>query len=300
MEENDFTNLLMRLKRFLRESSLLLTSFQRDEKKAELDECFNNACQILFVNDFYQNLWDESVLLQLDKLFQAKRPSEKVYGQQMKVIAERTMTVKRINDLFFLALISEVSPEELCDKLIVVTHVDEAALLKIKALNRLQEIRLSKYSASEKLNALVEHLINDIGINFGEKERDIKQVIASIKIQEIPGRINALLVNTTGNAGTLIPLSIQLQDGRGDIHCLVSGSEDFKLAIDRAKSAMVSNKYLRKIEDVTYSLDLTEAEYSGNSIGLAAAIGMYSATARRAIDPYTAFTGNINLVGSQY
>ena len=299
MEESDFTDLLMRLKRFLREASLLL-SFQRDEKKAELDECFNNACQILFVNDFYQNLWDESVLLQLDKLFQAKRPSEKVYGQQMKVIAERTMTVKRINDLFFLALMSEVSPEELCDKLIWVTHVDEAALLKIKALNRLQEIRSSKYSASEKLNAFVEHLINDIGINFGEKEQDIKQVIASIKIQEIPGRINALLVNTTGNAGTLIPLSIQLQDGRGDIHCLVSGSEDFKLAIDRAKSAMVSNKYLRKTDDVTYSLDLTEAEYSGNSIGLAAAIGMYSATARQAIDPYTAFTGNINLVGSQY
>jgi ribonuclease HIII len=299
MEEIDFTNLLMRLKKVLREASILL-SFQRDEKKAELDKCFNNACHILFDNDFYKNLWDESVLLQLDKLFQVKRPSEKVYGQQMKVIAERTMTVKRINDLCFLALISEVSPEELCDKLIAVTHVDEAALLKIKSLNRLQEIRLSKYSASEKLNAFFEHLINDIGVNFGEKEQDIRQVIASIKIQEIPGRINALLVNTTGNAGTLIPLSIELQDGRGDIKCLVLGSEDFKLAIDRAKSAMVSNKYLRKTDDVTYSLDLTEAEYRGNSIGLAAAIGMYSATSRQAIDPYTAFTGNINLVGSQY
>ncbi len=32
MEENDFTNLLMRLKKILREASLLL-SFQRDEKK---------------------------------------------------------------------------------------------------------------------------------------------------------------------------------------------------------------------------------------------------------------------------
>jgi ribonuclease HIII len=47
-------------------------------------------------------------------------------------------------------------------------------------------------------------------------------------------------------------------------------------------------------------LDITEAEYSGNSLGLAAAIGMYTATARQAIDPYTAFTGNINLEGSQY
>jgi hypothetical protein len=253
-------NLLMRLKGFLREALLLLTSFQREEKKAEFDECFNNACQILFDDDFCQNLWDESVLLQLNRLFQVKRPSEKVYGQQLEVIAERTMTVKRINDLFF-RLLLVISPEELCDKLIVVTHVDEAAILN-QNLNRLQEIRLSKYSASEKLNTLVEHLINDIGVNFGEKEQDIKQVIASIKIQEIPGRINALLVNTTGNAGTLIPLSVQLEDGRGDIHCLVSGSEDFKLAIDRAKSAMVSNKYLGKTDDVTYSLDLTEAEYS--------------------------------------
>ncbi len=188
MEENDFTNLLMRLKKVLREASLLLSS-QRDEKKAELDECFNNACQILFDNDFYQNLWDESVLLQLDRLFQVKRPSEKVYGQQLKVIAERTMTVKQINDLFFLALTNEVSPEEVCDKLIMLAHVDEAALSKIKAFNRLQEIRSSKYSASEKLDAFIEHLTNDIGVNFGEKEHDIKQVIASIKIQEIPGRI---------------------------------------------------------------------------------------------------------------
>jgi len=299
MEENDFINLLMRLKKVLREASLLL-SFQRDEKEAELNECFNNACQILFANDFYQNLWDESVHLQLDRLFQFKRPSEKVYGQQMKVIADRTITVKQINDLFFLALISEVSPEELYDKLIVVTHADEAALLKIKALNRLQEIRLSKYSASEKLDAFVEHLKNDIGINFGEKERDLRQVIASIRVQEIPGRINALLISTATNTGMLIPLSIQLQDGSGEIHCLVCGSEEFKSAINRARLAMVSNNYLRKTYGVTYSLDVTEAEYSGNSLGLAAAIGMYTATARQAIDPYTAFTGNINLEGSQY
>ena len=300
MEENDFTNLLMRLKKVLREASLLLTSFQRDEKEAELDECFNNACQILFNNDFYQNLWDESVLLQLDRLFQVKRPSEKVYGKQLKVIAERTMTVKQINDLFFLTLTNEVSPEEICDKLAVLAHVDEAALLKIKAFDRIQEIRSSKYSTSEKVDAFIEHLINDIGVSFGERERDVKQVIASIRVQETPGRINALLISTTSNAGTLIPLSIQLRDGSGEIQCLVCGSEDFKSAINRARSAMVSSNYLRKTDDVTYSLDVTEAEYSGNSIGLAASIGMYTAAAKQAIDPYTAFTGNINLEGSHY
>jgi len=299
MEENDSTNLLTRLKKVLREASLLL-SFQKDDKKAEWDECSNKACQILFDNDFYQNLWDESVLLQLDRLFQVKRPSEKVYGQQLKVIAERTMTVKQINDLLFLALTNEVSPEEVCNGLIMLARVDEAALSKIKAFNRLQEIRSSKYSASEKLDAFIEHLTNDIGVNFGEKDRDLRQVIASIRVQETPGRINALLISTTSNAGTLIPLSIQLQDGSGEIHCLVCGSEDFKSAINRARSAMVSSNYLRKTDDVAYSLDLTEADYSGNSIGLAAAIGMYTAAAKQAIDPYTAFTGNINLEGSQY
>ncbi|MDD1753180.1 MAG: ribonuclease HIII [Methanotrichaceae archaeon] len=299
MEENDSTNLLTRLKKVLREASLLL-SFQKDDKKAEWDECFNKACQILFDNDFYQNLWDESVLLQLDKLFQVKRPSEKVYGQQLKVTAEHTITVKQINDLLFLALVNEVSPEQIYNRLIMLAHVDEAALSKIKALNRLQEIRSSKYSASEKLDALVEHLINDIGVNFGERERDIRQVITSIRGQESPGRINALLISTKTNVGTLIPISIHLRVGSGKIHCLIRGSEDFKSAIDRAQSAMVSGNYLNEADDVTYSLDVTEAEYSGNSIGLAAAIGMYSAYARQAIDPYTAFTGNINLEGSQY
>ena len=300
MEQNDFTNLLMRLKKVLREASLLLTSFQRDQKEEELDEYFNNACQILFNNDFYQNLWDESVLLQLDRLFQVKRPLEKVYGQQLKVIVERTMTVKRINDLFFLTLTNEVSPEEVCDKLSVLTHVDEAALLKIKAFNRIQEIRSSKYSTSEKVDAFIEHLINDIGVNLGERERDLRQVIASIRAEEIPGRINALLVSTTSNVGILIPLSIQLRTGSGEIHCLVCGSEDFKSAINRARHAMVSREYLRNTDDVTYSLDLTEVGYSGDSIGLAAAVGMYTAAAKQAIDPYTAFTGNINLEGSQY
>ena len=299
MEENDFINLLMRLKKLLREVSLLLSP-QRDERKTELDECFNNVCQILFANDFYQNLWDESVLLQLERLFQFKRPSEKVYGQQLKVIAERTMIVKQINDLFFLALINEITPEEVCDKLTLLANVGEGTLSKIKAFDRIQEIRSSKYSVSEKLDAFMEHLNNDIGVNFGEKERDLRQVIASIRVQETPGRVNALLISTTTNAGTLIPLSIRLQDGSGEIHCLVCGSEDFKLAIDRARLAMVSNRYLRKTDDVTYSLEVTEAEYSGNSLGLAAAIGMYTAAAKQAIDPYTAFTGNINLEGSQY
>jgi len=300
MEGNDFTTLLIRLKKVLREASLLLTAFQRDEKEAELGECFNEACQNLFNNDFYQNLWDESVLLQLERLFQVKRPSEKVYGQQLKVIAERTMTVKRINDLFFLALTNEVSPEEICSKLIVLTQVDEAALLKIKAFDRIQEIRSSKYPTSEKVDAFIEHLINDIGVSFGERERDVKQVIASIRVQETPGRVNALLISTTNNAGTLIPLSIQLRDGRGEIDCLVCGSEDFKSAINRARAAMVSSSYLRRTADVIYSLDLTQAEYSGDSIGLAAAIGMYSAAIKQAIDPYTAFTGNINLEGNQF
>jgi len=300
MEANDYTNLLMRLKKILREALLLLPSFQIDEKETEFDEYFNNACQILFTNDFYKNLWDESVLLQLDRVLQVKRPLEKLYGLQLETITERVITVKRINDLFFLALSNEVSLEEVCDKLSALAHVDEAALLKIKAFDRMQEIRSSKYSASKKLLVFVEHLTNDIGINFGEKERDLRQVIASIRVQESPGRINALLISTANNVGTLIPLSVELRAGIGETHCLVCRSEAFKLAIDRARAAMVSSTYLTRTEDVTYSLDLTEVGYRGDSIGLAAAIGMYTAATKQAIDPYTAFTGNINLVGSQY
>jgi len=300
MEANDYTNLLMRLKKILREALLLLPSFQIDEKETEFDEYFNNACQILFTNDFYKNLWDESVLLQLDRLFQVKRPLEKVYRRQLEAITERVMTVKRINDLFFIALSNEVSLEEVCDKLSALAHVDEAALLKIKAFDRIQEIRSSKYSASEKVEAFVEHLMNDIGMNLGENELGLRQVITSMKVQESPGRINALLISTANNVGTLIPLSVQLRAGIGETHCLVCGSEAFKLAIDRARAAMLSSSYLTRTEDVTYSLDLTEVGYRGDSIGLAAAIGMYTAATKQSIDPYTAFTGNINLEGSQY
>jgi len=53
--------------------------------------------------------------------------------------------------------------------------------------------------------------------------------------------------------------------------------------------------FLATTLDVTYSLDLTDPEYTGSSIGLAAAAAMFTAQRKVAIDPYTAFTGDVNL-----
>ncbi len=291
---------LKRLKGLLREAFILLPPFEKGQETQKIDELFQNICNLIFTDDFYIHLWDEDVLNQLVEFFKAKTPNPTVYGERLTKLSERKNFVQQTNEFFFSILSHEFPMEEVVNRVSAFTKIDEAAFLKIKASGHLQDIRANKSPASEKIEAFIEHLINDIGVNFGEAEDGLRQVLASIKAQETPGRANALLVNTSSNAGILIPLSIRLQHGTGKINCLISDSDDFKKAIDRAKHSLLSNGFLNGTDDVEYSLDITEASYSGDSIGLAAAIAMYAAATNQSIDPYTSFTGNINLEGNQY
>lgn len=70
---------------------------------------------------------------------------------------------------------------------------------------------------------------------------------------------------------------------------------DFDAAIRRARHALAHLGFLKASEDMLYALDMTGAEYVGPSIALAAAAGAYSAARGLVLDPYTAFTGDINL-----
>ena len=291
---------LKRLKGLLREAFILLPAFNNRQETQPLDELFNNICRLLFTDDFYLHLWDEGALYQLVEFFKAKTPNPTVYGERLTKLSERKNFVQQTNEFFFSILSHEFPMEEVVNRVSALTKIDEAAFLKLKASGHLQDIRASKSPASEKIEAFIEHLINDMGVNFREAEDGLRQVLASIKAQETPGRANALLVNTSSNAGILIPLSTRLQLGKGEVHCLISSGGDFKTAIDRARHLLLSNGFLNRMDDVDYSLDITEASYSGDSIGLAAAIAMYGAATKQSIDPYTSFTGNINLEGNQY
>jgi len=300
MDTEEHIERLKRLKGLLREVFILLPAYERGQSTQQVDELFQNICKLVFTDDFYLHLWDEGSLNQLVEFFNVKSPNPTVYEKQLTKLSERQNFVQKANELFFSIISNEFPINEICKRLSPFIKIDESAILKVESSGHLQVIRASKSSASEKIEAFIEHLMQDINVNFGEAESDLRQVIASIKAQEISGRVNALLINTTSNVGILIPLSIRLQPGKGEVHCLITGGDDFKTAIDRARHLLLSNGFLSSTDDVAYSLDITEANYSGDSIGLTAAIAMYAAATNQSIDPYTAFTGNINLDGNQY
>ena len=82
--------------------------------------------------------------------------------------------------------------------------------------------------------------------------------------------------------------------------CQIKGSEDFKDAVGRAQSAMRERGYLSGSEDIFYTLGLTDAHYQGSSLAFAAAVAIHDVKQNLATDPYTAFTGDINLVGQEW
>ncbi len=300
MKDKDLKNQLISLRNILRETLLLVPSFQMGEEKTKFINLFNRSCKLVFDGNFYINIWDEGILLQLEKLFQIKTPDREVYGEELRSLAERTNVVHQINDLFFSILCSEVSIDDLCKILSNLIEVNDSLPLKLQASNHLEEVRSSKASASEKIESFIDHLEQDIGVDLNKIRDALKHTISSLKDKEASGRVNALLVSTTNNAGIVVPLQIRLQDGKGEVKPLVPGREDFKMAIKRAAQDLIGRRFLSDAYNVLYSLDITEADYSGDSIGLPAAIAMCAAINKEPIDPYTAFTGNINLEGEQF
>lgn len=298
MEKLYFETRMQRLKELLREVLTLLPKSENGQKQS-VGALFQDICRIIFGEDFYSLLWDESVLNQLLKLFSVKSPAQAVYGEKLEKISERASFVQKTNDLFFSILSNKFSPEEVCKKTSTLSEIDHTIVLKLQSSARLQEIRSSNFLSSEKISAFIDHVQQDLQVNLLPIE-DMRRVIDSLKIQEIPGRVNAILVDSSTNLGIVIPLSTQIYQGKGETKCLVPSSDEFVKALDRARSAMIAQNFISTAVNVNFSPELTAANYSGDSIALAASMAIYSSATGRPIDPYTAFTGDVNLDGGRY
>lgn len=206
MQDNDFTNKLKRLKKILREALLLLPLFQKGEREAELGDYFNRCCKLLFSDDFYESIWDEGVLFQLQKLFQFKTPHQKRYGEKLARIARRTAIVQQINDIFFSIISSEFSEDEVCKRISALVKTSESFPLRLKASNRLRDIRSSTVSVSDKIGSFIDHLMQDLEVDFDEMEDALHRVLESLKAQEALGGVNALLINIASQSGVVVPL----------------------------------------------------------------------------------------------
>ena len=280
------------------DARFLLPDSDPTVRPAQLYDLFNKICPLVFRNNAYKEFWDESLLSQLDWLFNINSPEPTVYEKQLCELRERAKQVQQINDFFFAVLDNQTTPEKVLQTLRVLSESISSTLHHLQSSGCLESIRGSAVSPSQKVAAFLENLREDIGLDLLNQEGVIG-CLDALQTHEQVGMVNALLVKANGEGALVVPLRIKVQPGTGQTHAMVPGSEDFKKAIERARHAMSDQGFLRSSDDILYTLDLTEPEYCGASIGLAAAVGMYGAAQRIVIDPYTSFTGDINFFSQE-
>lgn len=169
---------------------------------------------------------------------------------------------------------------------------------QLESSGRLSEIRNHELSCSAKISLFLDFLQDDLAVDPDQRQ-SVKGVLQSLKQCEGVGNVNAVFIDRDGK-GLMMPLHVKVQPGSGKVECLVKGSEGFQDAIQRTKNAMKDLGYTSESEDILYTLHLTDIHYEGSSIAVATAVGIYDVKRNLAVDPYTAFTGDINLDGQDW
>ncbi len=277
--------------------SLIQLQDPPNEGSVGREQLYQDICRLLFDAQLYQSIWSEPTLNHLQRLFATEKPDE-LFRTELEEIHRRAIAVTEINDFFFGIVDQDTAVGELCEFLSRIIRPPDDFGGRLDASGRLQEIRNQDSSTSAKIELFIELLRDDYNVDLTKNE-SIRGALSSLKSREIVGKVNSLLAKEIGQAISA-SLHIKLQPGSGQVSCHVKGADDFKEAVGRAFSAMREKGFLSGTEDVHYSLALTDASYHGSSLGLAAAVGMHDAKQNIATDPYTAFTGEINLDGQEW
>lgn len=282
-----------KIESLLYQIQLLMPVSESQSPSSELQRLFKNICTLIFDNKAYRFLWDEPILSRLDWLFQVKPPEPTMFGAQVAEIRERRKQVQRVNDLFFRILDSEFSVERVFETLITISPAESSLLDALKSSGRLEAIREIDGSPSDKVSTLLDFLREDIGCDIANVE-SVKGCLEALKAREGIGIVNTLLVRSDVQTALMLCLQIQVQPGSGQVHQLVHSREDFGAVFHRVRLALIGQGFLRESDDILCTLDLTEPQYLGTSLGLAAAVGIYGSARKMVIDPYTSFTGDVN------
>lgn len=286
--------LISRLESLLRQAEMLLSETDTSPSSPQIDEVYNTICDLVLDDDVVHGMWHEPILSQLNKLFTTKPPSAKTFGHLVEGLRQRGLEVSRVNDLFSSVLNRKASVEEVCGAMSSISSTDQTLRSRLIVSGSLDKIRASDEPPSAKINAFLESLKDDLGVNLLENEI-VQGCLRSLEQREGIGRVNALLVRPGHELSLLIPLELALQQGNGQVRCTVPADKEFLGALSRAQSALYQGHYLPKSVDVLCCLAETDSEYVGSSMALAAAAGMYAAGRKLVIDPYTTFTGDVVL-----
>jgi ribonuclease HIII len=288
------TSLISRVESLLRRAELLLSDPNQSSCSGQLDAVYTTICELVLDDHVVQTLWHEPILSQLNRLFGIKPPSAIAFGHLLDRLRQREQVVCRSNDLFFSILNKWTSPEEVYQALALVSSTDQSLLSRLIISGLLDKVRASNESPFGKVTAFLESLKDDLSLNLLEND-SIKHCLLSFKQRESVGRVNALLVTPGHELSLLVPLELTLQTGNGQVRCTVPTDKEFDGALSRAQSALYQGGYLPKSFDVVCCLAETGSEYVGSSMALAAVAGMFGTGRQLAIDPYTAFSGDVVL-----
>jgi len=288
------TDIIAKLESLLRKAQFLFPKSAGDADSSEFKEVYYETCRLVLNQRAVDSLWHEPLLLQLNWLFAKKPPNSEMHGALTGKLKDKAAGAKIINDLFFRILDTSFSAEDVYKTLSLIRALDQSLQPRFIASGYLEQVRSSDASPSTKVLSFLESLEDELRLNLLQEEA-VAGCLASLRQREAVGRAYALLVRTGHESALVVPIQVQFLQGTGQVRCVVQATESFRSAVERAQLALRTGGFLAASLDVTYSLDLTDPEYSGSSIGLAAAAAMFTAQRQVAIDQYTAFTGDVNL-----
>jgi ribonuclease HIII len=288
------TDITSKLESLLRQAQLLFPKSTGDADSRAFKEVYDDICRQVLNQQTVDSLWHEPLILQLSWLFEERPPNSQIYGDLTSKLKGKAIEAKIINDLFFRILDNSSSAEDVYKSLSLIRTLDQSLQPRFVASGYLEQVRSSDVSPSTKILSFLESLGDELDLNLLEQE-SVKGSLDSLKQREAVGKAYALLVRSGHESALVIPIQVQFLPGTGQVRCAVQATESFKVAVERAQMALRKSSFLATTLDVAYSLDLTDPEYTGSSIGLAAAAAMFTAQRKVAIDPYTAFTGDVNL-----
>lgn len=254
----------------------------------------NDIFRFVFGDETYTRLWDERVLLGLRQLLAVHLPNEEVYGQQTQAILQRAERVYAINDVLYGILDAERSLDAVIDSFAECASLSDHVKQKLRAEVGLAELRATLKAPSEKLQTFFDHVVDAEQYTSLPSFPEFRSCIEAIRDRESLGKVNALLIHRQTNTGIVLAVTAGVQHGAGQVQAITPAAATFASAVERARLALVNKGFLSPSHDVLLTVDLTEAEYSGGSVALAATIAIYSSSGSRYVDPYTAFTGDIN------
>lgn len=258
----------------------------------------NEIYKIVFTKDL--NIWDECVLLGLAKFIHSHPPHAKIFGEKIQVLQERTRMVQAINDLFYQIIEPEVVIEDVIDGFSRFIELSNSVKESLRSDGHLNTLRGNSLSPSEKIRQFVHHVAREAHSTSGTCLSDFESCVQAIREREQLGMATALLVHRQANKGLQIPVSIKVQNGEGKVRIMTPAAATFTKAVERAYSALVNKRFITPSQDVLLTLNLTDAEYLGSSIALGATMAIYSSARRYCLDPYTAYTGDINIQNHEW